>query len=300
MAELIKQGSEGSAVISWQGFLQSIGLYKGKIDGDFGEKTKKATMSFQKKHGLTDDGVVGKATYSVAYTLGFLCTEILLNVPERKIYTEAHLPKSEYLPSNGKKEWVFLHHTAGWENPFNTITAWGRDSRGAVATEFVIGGQKITNGDIQFDGKIVQAFPTGCSGWHLGTGSRNMHLNSVAIEVCNFGYLKDGKTYVGTKAHDGQIVKLAKPFRGHTYWHGYSTSQLNSLRELLLYIANRDNIDIRKGLPELIKTKGADAFDVCDVKMCEKTKGLWNHTNVRKDKVDMFPQQELIDMLLSL
>jgi hypothetical protein len=31
-----------------------------------------------------------------------------------------------------------------------------------------------------------------------------------------------------------------------------------------------------------------------------KVKGLWTHTNTRKDKVDMFPQQELIDMLLSI
>jgi len=27
---------------------------------------------------------------------------------------------------------------------------------------------------------------------------------------------------------------------------------------------------------------------------------MWTHTNTRKDKFDMFPQQELIDMLLSL
>jgi hypothetical protein len=27
---------------------------------------------------------------------------------------------------------------------------------------------------------------------------------------------------------------------------------------------------------------------------------MWTHTNTRKDKVDMFPQQELMDMLLSL
>jgi hypothetical protein len=27
---------------------------------------------------------------------------------------------------------------------------------------------------------------------------------------------------------------------------------------------------------------------------------VWTHTNVRKDKVDMFPQPELMDMLVSL
>jgi hypothetical protein len=34
--------------------------------------------------------------------------------------------------------------------------------------------------------------------------------------------------------------------------------------------------------------------------MCNNTKGLWSHTNCRTTKFDMFPQPELIDMLLSL
>jgi hypothetical protein len=69
---------------------------------------------------------------------------------------------------------------------------------------------------------------------------------------------------------------------------------------LIQFIGERNDIDVRKGLPQLIREKGADAFDVCDVSMCQNTKGLWSHTNVRTTKVDMFPQEELIDMLLSL
>ena len=47
---------------------------------------------------------------------------------------------------------------------------------------------------------MVQAFPEGHYGWHLGkNGSQHMHTHSVAIEVNNFGYIKDGKTYAGTK-----------------------------------------------------------------------------------------------------
>jgi N-acetyl-anhydromuramyl-L-alanine amidase AmpD len=163
-----------------------------------------------------------------------------------------------------------------------------------------LGGQKITNGDTTYDGELVQSFPTGGYAWHLGTGNNVMHRNSVGIEVCNFGWLKDNKTYVGTVAHSSQVVTLSKPFRGFKTWHRYSDKQLSVLKDFILFIANRDNIDIRKGLPELIKKKGVDAFDVFDVKLCESNPGLWSHTNVRKDKVDLFPQQELIDMLLSL
>jgi hypothetical protein len=147
---------------------------------------------------------------------------------------------------------------------------------------------------------LVQAFPAGSYGWHLGTGNNTMHTNSVAVELCNFGQLVDGMTYVKTPVAPEQIVTLAKPFRGYKTWHRYSDKQIAVLKELIHYVANRDNIDVRKGLPELIKTKGADAFDFMDAAYCAGHKGLWCHGNVRPDKVDLFPQQEMMDMLLSL
>ena len=127
-----------------------------------------------------------------------------------------------------------------------------------------------------------------------------MHQHSVGIEVNNFGWIKDGKTYAGTKADESQIVKLDKPFRGYQFWHKYSDKQIETIKLWLLWIAERDSIDIRKGLIEEIKKKGANGFEFNEDAFYGKVKGMWTHTNVRKDKVDMFPQQELIDMLLSL
>ena len=75
-----------------------------------------------------------------------------------------------------------------------------------------------------------------------------MHSHSVGIEVNNFGWIKDGKTYAGTRVKESQIVTLDQAFRGHKTWHRYSDKQIYSLRELILYIGDRDNIDIRKGL----------------------------------------------------
>jgi len=289
----LKLGSKGKLVESLQNFLKLT------VDGVFGEKTKISVQKWQKDNGLLDDGIVGPMTWN---TMGLLTTD----VSEQKetnnelIIKKQFLPKGQYFEGPTKKQWLFLHHTAGWENPYNTISSWGRDDRGQIATEFVLGGQKITNGDSTYDGELVQSFPTGGYAWHLGTGNNVMHRNSVGIEVCNFGWLKDNKTYVGTIAHSSQVVTLSKPFRGFKTWHRYSDKQLSVLKDFILFIANRDNIDIRKGLPELIKKKGVDAFDVFDVKLCESNPGLWSHTNVRKDKLDLFPQQELIDMLLSL
>ena len=304
---MLKQGSKGKDVKNLQQYLNSSGFIisatgpgsPGKETENFGPGTKSAVMKWQKANGLKDDGVVGSATWNA---MGLATTDVTESRPSQGSLNikKQFLPKGEYLAGPTKKDWVFLHHTAGWDNPYNTITSWGRDNRGAIATEFVLGGPKITDGSTTWDGELVQAFPAGGYGWHLGTGNNLMHRNSVGIEVCNFGWIKDGKTYVNTNVHQSQIVTLDKPFRGHKTWHRYSDAQISVLKEWILFIANRDNIDVRKGLPELIKSKGADAFDFFDVAYVTKNPGLWNHTNVRKDKFDMFPQQELIDMLLSL
>ena len=127
-----------------------------------------------------------------------------------------------------------------------------------------------------------------------------MHKNSVALEVCNFGYIKNGKTYAGTTADESQIVTLAKPFKGFKYWHKYSDAQIEAMRLLMHFIAERDGIDIRAGLPALVKKIGADAFEFNADAYYGKVKGTWTHTNIRKDKFDMFPQQEMLDMLVSL
>ena len=214
---------------------------------------------------------------------------------------EFFMPSDEYLKGPIKPEWLFLHHTAGWNNPFNTVKAWDADTQGQIATEFVLGGPSCKGDDNQYDGVLVQTFQKGNYAWHLGkNGSQTMHKNSVGIEVCNFGYVKDGKTYAGATVADSQIVKLSKPFRGFSTWHKYSDKQIEVLKKWILWMGDRDGIDIRAGLPALIKKKGADAFEFNEDAFYGKVKGLWTHTNTRKDKFDMFPQQELLDMLVSL
>jgi hypothetical protein len=307
---IIRRGSRGKEVRVLQEYLNQNGFVivqtgpgsPGKETEVFGPATDAAVKRWQVANGLRADGVVGPITWN---SMGLATTDVQEQKPTPTSGTldikRQFLPRGEYVAGPTKKDWLFLHHTAGWENPYNVISAWARDNRGQIATEFVLGGPKITNGDRTWDGEVVQAFPQGGYGWHLGTGNNVMHRNSIGVEVCNFGWIKDGKTYVNTVANPAQVVTLAKPFRGFTQWHRYSDAQILALKNLILHIANRDSIDVRKGLPELIKTRGAhEAFDFFDVKFVERNPGLWNHTNVRKDKFDMFPQQELIDMLLSL
>lgn len=313
---LIKKGSKGNEVKLIQEFL---GI---EDDGIFGKGTENAVKRWQKENGLVDDGVVGPATWNAMGIISTDNSETAKSTESGILINKSYLSKDEYSKGPIKAEYIFIHHTAGWQNPYNVIKDWENDTRGKIATEFVIGGQSIGGNDNSQDGVIVQAFPHGNYGWHLGTGNNHMHRNSVGIEVCNFGQLEEGGfhrydaklkknvwitrtpgkfyTYSGAEADESQIVKLDQPFRGYQYWHRYSDESLKSLKELIYYIGDRDNIDVTQGLPKLIKEKGVKAFDFSASALSGKIKGILNHTNVRKDKVDMFPQKELMDMLVSL
>lgn len=57
-------GSSGEMVRQVQRKLQKWGYLKGAADGVFGQDTYEAVVHFQRKNGLTADGVVGDATFA--------------------------------------------------------------------------------------------------------------------------------------------------------------------------------------------------------------------------------------------
>ena len=59
---LSKVGSTGSEVRQIQTKLKQWGYYTGTVDGIYGSSTKNAVAYFQRKNGLTADGVAGPAT----------------------------------------------------------------------------------------------------------------------------------------------------------------------------------------------------------------------------------------------
>ncbi len=75
-AAVLRQGSRGSEVKEVQRRLKNWGYYSGAVDGIFGSGTKAAVIAFQKKNGLTADGIVGKATYKA---LGMTASYNVLN-----------------------------------------------------------------------------------------------------------------------------------------------------------------------------------------------------------------------------
>ena len=61
-AATYRQGSTGEQVRTIQTKLKNWGYYDGTVDGIFGSRTAEAVRYFQRKNGLTADGIVGPAT----------------------------------------------------------------------------------------------------------------------------------------------------------------------------------------------------------------------------------------------
>ena len=58
----LRKGATGTAVKTLQTNLKKLGFYTAYVDGSFGATTESAVKAFQRKYGLTADGVAGSAT----------------------------------------------------------------------------------------------------------------------------------------------------------------------------------------------------------------------------------------------
>ena len=203
------------------------------------------------------------------------------------------------------KKIIVLHHTAGGASSVNTIHGW-QYNKERVGTAFVISG-KAKN---EKDGQIYQAFGSKYWAYHIAFSSKSNKVpdkyhnftleqqiakSSIGIEICNFGGLlldKDGnyRTYVNSIIPPEEVIELDKPFRGFKYYHAYTDAQIESLKNLLIYLCDKYNIP---------KTFNSDMFDI-NINALDGKSGIWTHVSYRSDKSDCSPQPKLINMLKNL
>src|SRR5687768_17261896 len=72
---VLRIGDSGPDVKRWQFFLRGQGFDPGPADGIFGAPTKEASVSFQLRHGLVADGVVGNRSIGQAMMMGLAVAE---------------------------------------------------------------------------------------------------------------------------------------------------------------------------------------------------------------------------------
>ena len=321
---VLKQGHSGELVEALQ---ERLSL---RVDGVFGPRTKEAVKSFQIDNKLKGDGIVGPMTWK---KLGLSPHELEADtdITTGATWIEYYpLPDGEYVKQETPKKWIFIHHTAGRHNPYKVIDQWGRDQRGRIGTHYVIGGQPAsmqgegTEEENKYDGIILQAFKDEYWGYHLGkTKSGTMHRQSISIELCTAGRLteRDGKFYTWYKAevHPDQVCTLRVPYKGTQYFHKYSKKQIESLKALLILLSDKHGIDLDVGVIDKLKQKvhggsirtnitepnyeqgGLNfAMEYDDLACQGQVVGLLTHGQVRKDKDDVHPQLDLVQMLLTL
>lgn len=206
---------------------------------------------------------------------------------------QVRLKESQYFAEESAKTQIYLHHTAGNGNAEAVSRYWNGTSD-RVATAFVVGQ----------DGLIVQCFSSKHWAWHLGISKaefkgqgakyQNLDKASVGIEVCNWGYLKekDGKfyNYVNARVPESMVTTLEEPFKGFKHWYKYTDAQIESTRQLLVYLCDTYNIP---------REYRAQIFSL-DKEAFKGTPGIYTHNSVRKDKSDIYPCPRMIQMLENL
>jgi N-acetyl-anhydromuramyl-L-alanine amidase AmpD len=206
---------------------------------------------------------------------------------------QVRLKDSQYFAEESAKTQIYLHHTAGNGNAEAVSRYWNGTSD-RVATAFVVGQ----------DGLIVQCFSSKHWAWHLGISKaefkgqgakyQNLDKASVGIEVCNWGYLKekDGKfyNYVNARVPESMVTTLDEPFKGYKHWYKYTDAQIESTRQLLVYLCDTYNIP---------REYRAQIFSL-DKEAFKGTPGIYTHNSVRKDKSDIYPCPRMIQMLENL
>lgn len=218
-----------------------------------------------------------------------------------------------YYDQEHPKDSLFIHDSNGHYRPDWLIESWGRDRKTSTnkirsANAFVIGGiDPSGKGDKKYDGLVYRAFDEEMWSHHLFIKAKNntfLNQKSIGIEICNYGPLtktKSGDFYTHTsiKVAKSQVTELENPFRGIRYYHSYTKSQINSLKNLIIYLSEKYEIDLKRGIKKEMDSFGEyGGFELSDNAL-KGGQGLWSHTNVRADKLGCFPHPDLIKVIQS-
>jgi hypothetical protein len=85
-------------------------------------------------------------------------------------------------------------------------------------------------------------------------------------------------------------VPLDKPFKDSLYYHSYCPEQIESLKNLLVYLGNKWSINL---------TYNEDIWGLTKRSLAGEN-GVFTHNSCREDKSDVAPTPEMINMLKSL
>ena len=233
------------------------------------------------------------------------------NLPEEKKYTispnsiELYNPNIQglqYLDEETTKTQIVLHHTAGRRGAEAEIKDWIKEQP-EVLTHYII----------ERSGLETYVFNTKYWAYHLGgDNGKAANKRSISIELVAIGFVTENASgqwidnygteikekdtalpYRCTGPGPTDFEVMTEGFRGHKRYQKYTTEQIKQL-ELTLKSINWDhNIEINMNAKQwkaMFPPEGTANYNI---------PGILSHNTFRssKDKTDIFPQLELLQML---
>lgn len=210
-------------------------------------------------------------------------SEPIKSLPMPPKISKIPLKENQYYQGVYEKKYIFLHHTAGG-SAASSIAHWANTPE-HIATPYII----------DRDGTIFETYDPKFWAYHLGVkGNSQIEKQSIGIEICSYGALteKAGKwvTYTGKEILKENTCQLDTAFRGYQVWEAYTHAQIAALKELLPYLISRFKIKVQPDRKNFWEYKNPATLEP----------GIYSHTTVRKDKIDIFPQKELVELVYSL
>lgn len=205
------------------------------------------------------------------------------------------LSPTQYVNEVTSKDKIVLHHTAGGTG-LSSIN-WWQQTKERVATHFVIERSGVIYQCVPLKNwsYALAVKPSVFSKYGIRNTNDNLDRSSIQIELASWGGLvKKGDSYynyIGKEVSSANVVTYASPFKGFKYYEAYTKEQIDSLRDLLLYI--------KKEYPSIPLDYYEDIWNVSKVALSGKS-GLYTHVSFRDDKSDCHPDPKLVQMLRNL
>lgn len=223
--------------------------------------------------------------------------------------TDYEFPENQYYKEHTHKTIIDWHHMASGESLVGDINWWlanservatccGIERSGNIGTMFSskywahAKGIKIKEFD-KF--KIPRIYKTKSNGKRYVANNEILNQKAIQCEIDSWGRLnKKGQSYyswTNKKIDSGLVQFYQNGFKGQHYFEKYTDEQIRTAEKLMIYWRDKYNIDI--------SYKGDIIFEQ-NKRALSGESGVWTHGSYRRDKDDVHPQPELIQMFKSL
>ena len=191
-----------------------------------------------------------------------------------RIYSIRPRYSSYYYQTKTDKKSICLHFTAG---PISSVVETHTPEDNRVSVSYIV----------DRSGRIYELFDDSYWSYHLGSnalgGNTTMSKQTIGIEISNYGFLKiSGENLVDMYGdvycrleEFGCYEKIS--YRGKDYFATMTDEQVSATASLLKYLSRKH------GIP--LNFKGDDCL-FASAKEASNFKGVFLHSNVRKDKFD--------------